>query len=153
MIETLKQRITSYAARLRWYNCHLLRYQQNLLFQKNDKKFYSQLLTPVNTHNLQSPDLQEVESFWRGIFGKQSNANLEASWLPTVTRLADKCSVVQKPVIEVECFMYCLKRMRNWTAPGPDGIQGFWIKRFPALHRSLLNYFNHMLRDGSKIPH
>ena len=55
------------------------------------------------------------------------------------------------PTISILCLEGCAKRLRNWAAPGPDGIQGFWIKRFPALRPVLLSYFNDML-NGANIP-
>jgi len=42
--------------------------------------------------------------------------------------------------------------MCNWAAPGPDGVQGFWIKKFPSLHSSLLKCFNDILSDVFAIP-
>jgi len=45
----------------------------------------------------------------------------------TVTKLVNYSPPVQEPDIEIECFMYCLKRIQNWVVPGPDGIQGFWV--------------------------
>ena len=55
-IETLKQKITSYAARLRRYQQRSLRYWQNKCFQRDEKRFYSKLLDDNNT-KLQPPDL------------------------------------------------------------------------------------------------
>ena len=26
------------------------------------------------------------------------------------------------------------KRMANWNAPGPDGVQGFWLKKLTSLY-------------------
>jgi len=73
---------------------------------------------------------------------KQSNTNLEASWLPTVTQLVDQSSSVQEPVIESECFMYCLKRIQNGQHLGQLASS---VKRFPALHNCLLTHYNSML--------
>jgi len=151
-IETLKQKITSYAARLRRYQQRSLRYWQNKCFQRDEKRFYSKLLDDNNT-KLQPPDLGQLESFWKSIFQKQSVANVHASWMSDLQReQAAKCLDVREPVIDVEGFSQCLRRLRNWAAPGPDGIQGFWIKRFPALHDVLVHHYNDMLSDGSMIP-
>ena len=56
------------------------------------------------------------------------------------------------PVFSESSFLNCLRRLRNWAAPGPDGIQGFWFKRFPALHVRLLQCYNDILNDISIIP-
>ena len=40
----------------------------------------------------------------------------------------------------------------NWKAPGPDGINNFWIKRFTATHSYLAYYFNQFTEDTEEIP-
>ena len=44
-----------------------------------------------------------------------------------------------------------MAKLCNWAAQGPDGIQGFWIKRFIALRSVVLAHFNTLLSDGSLI--
>ena len=80
-------------------------------------------------------------------------ANLEATWVNDLrAQLAAKQMEVNEPNIDIEMFTLCLKRLRNWASPGPDGIQGFWIKKFPALYDVLLHHYNVMLRNGLLIP-
>ena len=59
---------------------------------------------------------------------------------------------MEAPVIDYNCFNGCLKRLHNWAAPGPDGIQGFWIKKFSALHSVFMCHYSVMLHNSSKIP-
>ena len=59
---------------------------------------------------------------------------------------------MEQSVIDEACFNGCVSRLRNWAAPGPDGVQGFWIKRFTALRSVIISHFNNMLKDGSLIP-
>lgn len=42
-----------------------------------------------------------------------------------------------------------VRRMTNWRAPGPDGIQGFWFKKFPSLHDRIADGFQECLTQGS----
>lgn len=30
-----------------------------------------------------------------------------------------------------------IRKMTNWKAPGPDGVRGFWFKKFLSLHQSI----------------
>jgi len=48
-------------------------------------------------------------------------------------------------------IVYVMK-LWNWASPGPDGIQGFWIKKFPALHHPLLLLFNSMMKSDCRVP-
>ena len=151
-VETLKQHISSFATRLRRYKARLQRYWKNISFQCNENKFYSDLLWS-NHDGLKSPELSQLELFWRGTFEKISEANLQAPWLHELqSQLACKSYSVEAPVLDRICFKGCLKRLRNWAAPGPDGIQGFWIKKFPALHDVFVYHYRTMLQDGSMIP-
>ena len=151
-VETLKQRVSSFATRLRRYKIRLQRYWQNTSFQRNERKFYSELLQSKHD-GLKPPELSQLELFWKGIFEKNSEANLQAPWLLELqSQLACKSYSTEAPVIDHHCFKSCLKRLRNWAAPGPDGIQGFWIKKFSALHSVLINHYSTMLKDGTRIP-
>ena len=40
-----------------------------------------------------------------------------------------------------EKILKILERVPNWKAPGPDGIQGFWVKNFTSMHQYLEEYF------------
>jgi len=145
--------VAGYAARLRKYKTRLLRYWQNFLFSHNEKRFYFSL-EDNKSLSYPDPDISELQEFWKCIFEKQSRASLQSVWLDELNSslYSDKTFVMEDPVLDTHCFVSCLKRSRNWAAPGPDGVQGFWIKRFPSLHDSLLNCFNEMLNDGSVIP-
>ena len=79
-------------------------------------------------------------------------ANLESSWFSDLQdKLTDKLYVVEEPAIDEICFDGYVSRLCNWAAPGPDGIQGFWIKQFTALKPVILSHFNTMLENGSHI--
>ena len=145
VIETLKQKISGYAARLRKYKSRLLRQWQNKLFRQNEKRFYSELLKGTDEVH-PSPDLAALESFWKNIFENPAKANLDTSWLSDLEgKIADRSFIVEQSVIDEACFNGCVSRLRNWDAPGPDGVQGFWIKRFTALRSVIVSHFNNML--------
>ena len=40
-----------------------------------------------------------------------------------------------------------LKKILNWKAPGPDGLQGFWLKNFISLDKNLAWHFNACLEQ------
>ena len=58
---------------------------------------------------------------------------------------------MESPVITEELFMYSVARIKNWKAPGPDGLHGFWIKKFTSLHHRLCGYLNDLLAGKSHI--
>ena len=44
-----------------------------------------------------------------------------------------------------------LKKMPNWKAPGPDGVQGYWLKNFKSAHESLRLHLSECL-ESATVP-
>ena len=44
------------------------------------------------------------------------------------------------------------KRSPNCKCPGPDGIKGYWLKNFTALHERIKDQLNDMINNGVQIP-
>ena len=44
-----------------------------------------------------------------------------------------------------------LSKMPNWKSPGPDFVQGFWLKNFTSLHRRMTEQLSKCLEEGD-IP-
>ena len=42
-----------------------------------------------------------------------------------------------------------LRRMLNWKAPGPDGVRGFWFKKFSCMHQVLAKSVRAFLDEGN----
>ena len=41
-----------------------------------------------------------------------------------------------------------LRKRPNWRAPGPDIVQGYWLKNFTPLHDKLVVYLQDCLDSG-----
>jgi hypothetical protein len=54
--------------------------------------------------------------------------------------------------ITTEQVSWQIAKTLNWKAPGPHGINNFWIKRFTATHSYLAHYFNQFMEDAGNIP-
>ena len=55
------------------------------------------------------------------------------------------------PKVTVEKVQKMLKSFPNWKTPGPDGVQGYWLKNFNSMHKYLAEYL-HRLVQGDDIP-
>ena len=42
--------------------------------------------------------------------------------------------------------------MGNWKSPGPDKIDGFWVKRITCLHNDLTRNYNLLVQNSDSIP-
>ena len=45
-----------------------------------------------------------------------------------------------------------LKKAPNWKAPGPDGIQNYWLKQFTSMHPIMTKIYNNLLNNPDLIP-
>jgi len=43
-------------------------------------------------------------------------------------------------------------KRKNWTAPGIDGIQNYWWKKFTMAQKALVRIYTNLHRDTSGIP-
>ena len=48
-------------------------------------------------------------------------------------------------------FSWFLAGMPHWKAPGPDGVQWYWIKKFTFLHTAMARMLNACLQDA-EVP-
>ena len=46
-------------------------------------------------------------------------------------------------------MMKVLRKMSNWKSPGPDNVQGFWLKNFTKMHDKLLNNLAQCIEEGN----
>ena len=44
------------------------------------------------------------------------------------------------------------RKIPYWKCPGPDGVQGYWLKNFTALHERIADQLNDMINNGVEIP-
>ena len=41
-----------------------------------------------------------------------------------------------------------IRKVPNWKYPVPDGVQGYWLKLFPALHERIATEMDDMINNG-----
>ena len=44
------------------------------------------------------------------------------------------------------------KRIPNWKATGPDGVEGYWIKNITALHVRIADQVDYLINNRVTIP-
>ena len=54
----------------------------------------------------------------------------------------------EKVDITKESLKKILGRMPNWKSPGPDLVQGFWLKNFSSLHGRVKSQLKECLGSG-----
>ena len=95
-------------------------YQQNKLFQTNQKRLLNQLRD--EDAQQENPEVEPSRRLWEGIW-------------PQEVKEKENERIRQKlPEITTSTVRNQLKRIPNWKAPGPDEVHGYWLKNFRALH-------------------
>jgi len=146
LIEELKQKVSAKTQRLSTYRMRQNQYYQNKLFRTDCKKFYNHLRqTYSNVKN--APHKEEVENFWREIYGKEVQHNGEAQWIKN--QYQQNPSIDCSPVREKDVAEAL--RTLNWKAPGRDQIANFWLKQLTATHKHIAALFNKLIEED-KIP-
>lgn len=96
------------------------------------------------------PDAQESRKFWSDIWDKPVTHNESAEWLNEIENDLANTSVQEDITIDIDVCAK-LKRVPNWKGPGPDGVQGYWLKNVTSPHDRMATQLNECLMQGS-IP-
>jgi hypothetical protein len=123
--EELKQKVSAKTQRLSRYKKRQKQYYQNRMFRTNYKEFYN-LLRHTNTNVKKAPSKEDIENFWRDIYGKKVGHKQGAVWIKNQRHQSPRME--WSPVSETEVTM-ALRTILNWKAPGRDQVQNFWFKQ------------------------
>ena len=86
--------------------------------------------------------LEQAETFWRPIWEIEGNGNADAlSWLKEIESAMDTCCDIARQMND-DPICVCkdqiekaIRKKKNWSAPGPDGICNYWFKKLTAMHQ------------------
>ena len=54
--------------------------------------------------------------------------------------------------ITTEMIKDLVKKIPNWKSPGPDGVQGDWLKKLTALHEHIAKQIDNIISSIEDIP-
>ena len=147
VIEELKQRITAIAAKVRRYQGQVDSYRQNRLFGNNQRQFYRELDQEEERCDDDLPVAEESKQFWGNIWSKSADHKKDAKWLQD---LRSEVNVKKQDKIDITTgsLKKRIGRMPNWKSPGPDLVQGFWLKNFSSLHERVRLQLKECLDSG-----
>ena len=149
-MEELKQRLKAKRAKVIRYEQRVKQHRQNRLFISDQKRFYREINGNTAAEKLM-PNAQESRDFWSEIGGKEEKHNLNVDWLKDPKK---SVSYPQQEQVQITKENVCAhsRKMANWKAAGPDGVQGFWIKKLTECHERIAEQLDSLLGDGGEIP-
>ena len=102
------------------------------MFQNNQRQFYRELNQEVERCDDDQPGAEELKRFqgdkWSEMVDHNRNAKWQKDWQSKVNATKQKVNITKESLKKI------LDRMPNWKSPGPDLVQGFWLKNFNSLH-------------------
>ena len=146
--EELRQRVIAIAAKLQRYDSRDLQLRQNKLFQSNQKRLFEEIEGKARQEAV-VPDAEESKEFWSGIWDVPVEHNKNAEWLKKLENHTRDVPKQLNVKLEINSLKQKLKKMPNWKGPGPDGVQGYWLKNFTYLHERITFQLDECLQQGN----
>ena len=149
----LENKILAASAKIKTFIDQEQTQRQNFLFSSNQAGLYKQLGKKVQNSN-ESPNAKETLEFWSKIWSERTGFNKDATWLRDFeSHMSKKGNLKwqEDVVITLDDVKNGIKRMKNWKAPGLDGVRGFWFKHFPSIHGEILTSLEKCLSEG-EVP-
>ena len=148
VIEELKQRVTSTAAKIKRYSDRVNQFHANHLFEIDQKRFY-QSLEGKQQEQKPPPEPDAALEFWSNIWSRPHTHKEDAKWIKEAENDHKDIEKQTDMEIKVVGLKRILGRLSPWKAAGPDGVQGYWVKNFTALHTRIVNQMNEMIKRGN----
>lgn len=153
VIDTLKQRLTALAKRLRRYKKCSDRKEVNKLFKSREGSFYRRLQQQTNTFEGNWPTKHEIETYWRDVWSNKGSHEERAQWLLGEYNSATNIDNMKSEEVTLELYVRVVNNTHNWKSPGVDKLHNYWYKKFTALHHITVKFINQFLKNPQDIPY
>ena len=90
-------------------------------------------------------DAEESIKFWSELWDNPIDHGRNAEWIMTVEKELECVTQQGNTNITKENVSIHVRMMPNCKAPRPDGLHGFWLKKFTSLHQALVKLLNWMV--------
>ncbi|CAG5055759.1 unnamed protein product [Parnassius apollo] len=147
-IDDLKQRIAAWGKRIRRYTEKSTRFNQNRLFQSDQKRLYESLERPMVSGTGPAPNQADTVAFWRGLWSEPVNHS-EGPWTEVVASQCAGITPMDPVIITPDDVAEAVRRAPNWKSPGLDGLHHYWLKGFMVCHSVLARQFQEALNQKS----
>ena len=137
------------ATKFKRYDQRIEQYRTNRLFQQDQKRVYQQPNGKIESS--EKPDTEESRRLWSIIWETGKSHNNHAEWLKELRSERNKIKLGNIK-ITTEMVTQQTRKVPRWKCPEPDGVQGYWLKNFPALHERIEAQINDMINNGMDIP-
>ena len=124
--------------------------KDNFMFQKDRKSFF-RTLEKVEKDEGEISEMETFVEFWGGIWEQNETTPNMPRTEEVKAELNEKANIVSEIGITEEKLRKKTSKRKNWTAPGVDGIQNFWWKKFIPAQKALAKVFTMLHEDTVMI--
>ncbi|CAG5011871.1 unnamed protein product [Parnassius apollo] len=151
-IDDLKQRIAAWGKRIRRYTERSTRFNQNRLFQSDQKRLYKSLERPMVSGTGPAPNQADIVAFWRSLWSEPVNHN-EGPWTEVVASQCASITPMDPVIITPDDVAEAVRRAPNWKSPGLDGLHHYWLKGFmvPRQYKIAANIVKKVSTEGGSV--
>ncbi|CAG4944407.1 unnamed protein product [Parnassius apollo] len=128
-IDDLKQRIAAWGKRIRRYTERSTRFNQNRLFQSDQKRLYESLERPMVSGTGPARNQADTVAFWRGLWSEPVNHS-EGPWTEVVASQCAGITPMDPVIITPDDVAEAVRRAPNWKSPGLEGLHHYRLKGF-----------------------
>ncbi|CAG5044233.1 unnamed protein product [Parnassius apollo] len=126
-IDDLKQKIAVWGKWIRRFSERSRRFNQNRLFQSDQKRLYKSLKRPEVCGAGPGLDQADTVAFWRGLWSEPVNHS-EGPWMEVVASQSASVTPMDPVTIKPKDVAEAVRRAPNWKSPGLDGLHHYWLK-------------------------
>lgn len=101
------------------------------------------------------PNAEDIHDFWNGILGQEGQYDLNEPafdlWREDI-EAKDIPQNRERIRVSPQLFNNVIKKAKSFTAPGPDGVRNFWLKKLPSVKEALREMVESTLNGDIQIP-
>ena len=127
------------------------RKQDNIMFQRDQKGFF-RTLEEDGTREGEMQEMNKFVDFWGGIWERKERTFYMPRMEEIGRQLHQKVNSVNHFTVTFDKVKKEVAKRKGWTAPGIDGIQNYWWKKFESAQKALTRSFTKLKEDNSMIP-
>ena len=127
------------------------RIKNNKTFKTEEGRLCRELDTNSETEGT-IPDIGKFVEFWGNIWENDSRTPSKEWMMKVKQQISEKVSWVEELNVTEGNFKEVIRKRKNWSAPGVDGIPNFWWKNLKATWQPLCVVMQEWIDNNDTIP-
>ena len=105
----------------------------------------------IKNINEEKPNAEESKEFWSNTWNNEKEHERNAEGLRELR--AEKDNMKENGInITTEMIKEQVKKIPNWKSSGPDGVQGYWLKKLATLREFISKQMGIIISNREDIP-